>query len=1190
VAAGLLPPAIQQFVADSAGWVAGIDEMIAANDRLLQSITAVDEASATAGMSAAGAGEGAAAGAGAEAAAAGDAASAEASRAAAAAAGELGGAQDQAAATAKALADAEEAYAAAASRASEAAYNLAAASREDTSAGSAYDAALKANTDATLGLLDAQARLAEAELAASGAAEKAAAAQAAAGDASVASGAKSAEAGGAVAAAGGKMKMALIGVAVGAGVAVDAASKFQDATTHLVTDAGESAANLSMVQQGILRVSAATGTSANDITNAMYHIESAGMHGASGLSVLSVAAEGAKVGGADLDTVSKTLVGTLNAYGMTSTNAGKQTQYATQMMNQLISTVGSGDMRMQDLASSLSSVAPLAAAVHIQFAEVGGAIATMTAQGMSAQQATQDLSNTIRSLSNPNNVAINEMQQMGLSAQQVSSQLGQRGLTGTLSILTQAILAHMGPSGQVLQSAFNNAKNAAADAQVEIKAMPASLQKLATGFLSGSVTAKQWKADLQGLDPVQSHLMTQFATTAEKAHSFNTLLAAGSPAAQTYTAALAKIMGGATGLNTALMLTGGRMSTFIANTAAVYNAGVTTGKSVSNWATIQGTFNFKLEQSKTALEDTGIALGSALLPAVSAVLGPLAQFLAMIAGNKTESIALAVVVGGILAGALGLKLANSLKGASEGIKAVGEGAEWLIGKLTAQTVVTEAETAATEAATVAQEEFDAAAAANPIGLIIVAIAAVIAVIVELTLHSRAFRVFWKDVWRDVAGAAVAAGHVIEAAFNAVAGFFEVLYHDIESGIDTVVKFISSHWRTIVPILMLILGPIGIIAAGIFELVTHFQQVEHGVEDAVNAVVNFVGSHWKLLIALILGPIGLIIDALATHWSAVEHGFESAFNFCAAITRAGVKAISAVLSPWIALLETIFRVGWAIVTAIFSAAWDACSVVVRAGIAAARDVLTPFISWLEDLFRVGWAAVTAVVRAAVAVITAVVQAGVAAVRTVLSWFEQLAGLFRGWWDAAYNAVLAPIGHLIATVAAIPGQILAALAGLAGDLFNAGLHAMESLASGLASGAGSVVGTVAGLASKVAGFFGLSPAREGSLAGGGAPEIRGAHFAAALAAGMLGGRGSIAAAAAALAQAAGVSSAYAGTGGSGVVTAPGGAGLSSSAAQQMQMGLSLNIQMPSPAQWQEFTQKYTLQYNRRNMTNGLALTAR
>lgn len=671
------------------------------------------------------------------------------------------------------------------------------------------------------------------------------------------------------AAAGGlsKYKLALVGIGVGAAVAVDAAGKFQDSTTHLVTDAGESAKNLSMVQQGILSVSAATGTSANDITNAMYHIESGGMHGASGLSVLQVAAQGAKVGGADLDTVSKTLVGTLNSYGMTSSNAATQTQMATQMMNQLITTVGAGDMRMQDLASSLSNVAPLAAAAHIQFAEVGGAIATMTAQGMSAQQATQDLSNTIRALSNPNNVAIKEMQQMGLSSQQVSQQLGQRGLTGTLSILSQAITSHMGPDGLVIQNTLNSAKVAAADAQTEIKAMPASLQALARSFLAGSVTSKQWKADLQALPPVQAALMGQFATTAEKANSFNDLLKAGSPAAQTYTGALAKVMGGATGLNTALMLTGGRMSTFVANTASVYNAGVTAGKSVQDWSTIQGTFNFKLDQAKVSLEDAGIALGTALLPAVTAVLGPLAHFLALVAGNKDASIALALVIGGILAGALGLKLASSLKGAAEGIKAVGEGAEWVIGKLVAMTAAQEAETAATEGATVAQTGLDVAMDANPIGLIIIAIVALIAVVVLVVTHLH----FFANAFDIVRHAVAIAGHDIASAFDVVRHAVSTIGDDIVKPFEAAINWLKSNWKLILAIL---LDPIG---SAVMEIKAHthqisqtFDELRHDVAAIFDGWVHDMESSWDTIRHDAAAVADWIPQEIATKFDQARH--------------------------------------------------------------------------------------------------------------------------------------------------------------------------------------------------------------------------------------------------------------------------------------------------------------------------------
>src|SRR6185312_8789146 len=164
---------------------------------------------------------------------------------------------------------------------------------------------------------------------------------------------------------------------------------------------------------GILSIASSTGTEIQELTNGMYMIGSAGFTGAKGLTVLTAAAQGAKAENADLGTVSNALTTILKDYG-------RGADQATASMDQLIAVVQNGKTTTEALAASLSNVLPIASAAGLSFEQVGGAMATMTGEGMSAQQAAQDLANTIRSLQNPNHVAINEMAQMGLNANQVS--------------------------------------------------------------------------------------------------------------------------------------------------------------------------------------------------------------------------------------------------------------------------------------------------------------------------------------------------------------------------------------------------------------------------------------------------------------------------------------------------------------------------------------------------------------------------------------------------------------------------------------------------------------------------------------------------------------------------------------------------------------------------------------------------
>lgn len=879
-----------------------------------------------------------------------------------------------------------------------------------------------------------------------------------AGEQAATAGEKAEESGGMFAGAGGKVKMAAIGIAVGLGLAVKGAADYQQQTTKLVTSAGESVKNLGMVQRGMLELSASTNTSTSELASGMYQVESAGFHGANGLTVLKAAAQGAQAEGADLGEVTNAVTSGLNAYGMSAKSA-------TAFTDEMVATVGQGKMTMQDLASSLSAVLPIAAANHISFAQVGGALATMTSMGVSARQGTQDLANTIRSLSNANGPAVTEMSQFGISATDVESKLGQRGLTGTIALLSDAVTSKMGASGMVIVNTMNQSKAAAADATTMLKALPASIQGVAKAYLDGTASYTTYNNALKGAGMQAREMGTQFAAVAGKAHGFNNLLASGAPAAQTYSAAMGKMMGGATGLNVALMLTGQHTETFNNNVKTIGAAAKGAGDNVNGWNIIQKETNFQLGSAEKAVKAMGISLGMALLPAVNAVLHPLTEVLGAIAGNKAASIALAAVVGGVLAGALGGKLAGAFKDMKKGISELGDGLEKLIGKFTATTAAEEETAGATD-------ELDASMDANPIGLIVIAIAALVAGFIYLWTHVKGFRDFWEDTW-----------------------------HGITATFDAVVDFIKEHLKLLATILAtVLLGPLGLL---VMLIVTHLKQVERIFDDVWGAVksgvtdaVDFVKDHWKQLIVVILGPLGLIIDALVTHWTAVKHGFEDAWEFVAGIVKTAIKIISDILSPFISGIEALFDTG---------------------------------LHAVEDVWRTVWGWISAFIRQQVA-----------GIETILGWFGKLGTLMRGWWDDAVKAVSSEIDKMLGFVEKIPSRINSALGGLPAMMFKAGIHVIQSLLDGITSMIGQVGSVVGGVAKKVAGFFGLSPAVEGPLSGSGAPEIRGQHFAADIATGMTSGTAAVRAAAARLAGAAAISPGGYGTSGGTSGTAPAAAG--------------------------------------------------
>ena len=160
-------------------------------------------------------------------------------------------------------------------------------------------------------------------------------------------------------------------------------------------------------------------------------------------------------------------------------------------------------------------------------------------------------------------------------------------------------------------------------------------------------------------------------------------------------------------------------------------------------------------------------------------------------------------------------------------------------------VATEGVTEATEGEAAATEGLDAAMDANPIGLIILAVAGLVIGIVELARHSEAFRAFWKAAWKDIEKAAVAAWHLLD----------DDVLHPIENAIDRTVSFIRSHWQEV--LVGVLTGPIGLAA---LYIVDHWREIETGAANMVTRVISFFESLPGKILHAVVGYNMLLFHA------------------------------------------------------------------------------------------------------------------------------------------------------------------------------------------------------------------------------------------------------------------------------------------------------------------------------------------
>lgn len=519
-----------------------------------------------------------------------------------------------------------------------------------------------------------------------------------------------------------------LGVGVGFGdflvKGVENAQKYQAALTLLTTAGGEKVKNLGIISSGLKSISNETGTSLDQLGEGMYTLEKAGLRGAQGVAVLTAAAKGAKAENVDLGTMTNALSSIMVSYG---TKAGTPVQ----VTNELVAASGRAKTTMQEFAGSLSSVLPVASAAGISFDQVGGAVATLTQHGTSADEATQHLAFTIRALQAPNDVASKAMAQLGISSNNVATQLGTRGLQGTIDYLSKTIFDHMGPAKTVLLSTFNASKVAAADAATEFKALPSDVQALATQFINGSISLKTWNADVKELSPAQANLAKQWATSQNSANGFQQALRSGTPQAKTYTAELKAMLGGAVGLNTGLQLTGSTSTLLTANIKAIGAAAHDTSGDVTTWAATQATFNTRLAIFRSTVTNAGVDLGTKLLPDLTTFVGTLTNGVPVVVGMATSVAHLVEANKGWLGPGIAGILATVV--AYRTMSAVVSGAQVVLGGAKAAYQLLGG---ATRAAAVAQEGENVAVASNPIGALATGIGLAVAALVTWHNHTK----------------------------------------------------------------------------------------------------------------------------------------------------------------------------------------------------------------------------------------------------------------------------------------------------------------------------------------------------------------------------------------------------------------------------------------------------------------------
>nr|DAS62050.1 MAG TPA: minor tail protein [Caudoviricetes sp.] len=251
------------------------------------------------------------------------------------------------------------------------------------------------------------------------------------------------------------------------------------------------------------------------------------------------------------------------------------------------------------------------------------------------------------------------------------------------------------------------------------------------------------------------------------------------------------------------------------------------GSMEQEYAARSQTTENQIQLAKNTLDAVAVTIGSALLPAVGQVFESIAPVLTSIAEWASKNEELVVIIAGVAAGIAALIVTIA------GMTLIVQGAALAYASFQLAAEFVKGLHLATKIATAAQWAWNAAMTANPIGIVIMAIAALIGILYVLYTHFEEVQEFCASVWESPAAAVIAfmAGPIgmliycvagIIANWETVKAWFTLLWENPSAAIEQFVSFLQSK-----------------LGEGITWAQGKWEALREVLSHPIDAVVNFI---------------------------------------------------------------------------------------------------------------------------------------------------------------------------------------------------------------------------------------------------------------------------------------------------------------------------------------------------------------
>ena len=369
-------------------------------------------------------------------------------------------------------------------------------------------------------------------------------------------------------------------------------------------------------------------------------------------------------------------------------------------------------------------------------------------------------------------------------------------------------------------------------------------------------------------------------------------------------------------------------------------------------------------------------------------------------------------------------------------------------------------------------------AANPITIVIAAIAALVAAFVILWNKSEAFRNFWKGLWEGIKTVVSGAVDGIKAFFDKIGDFFSEIgekisaaYEGIRSGLES---FISGIGEKVSGFFETVIGTVTDFFSGIGEKIGSFfssaaEVVQAGWETVKNVVTvgimliqevlsaaaqillipfqfiweNFgpvVQEAWEKIKGIVSAALDAIKNVISTVWTAIKgviepilegirSAVETAWNAISTVTGQVFQAvkntlttiwngIKAVLTPIITAIQTAVTTAWNAICSVTSSVFNTVKNTLTTIWNGIKSVITTVVNGIKSVITTAWNAIsstTSTVWSAIKNVLTTIWNGIKS--TITTVVNGIKSTVTSVWNAMKSTISSVMNGIKSTITSI-----------------------------------------------------------------------------------------------------------------------------------------------------------------------------